>query len=416
MNAAGKSRPNATRSDRRQAAVRRRREQEYATRRARAAEARRRVRRRRILAGVGIVLALAVVTGGVLLIRHERNKPNLALKGKKVASNAPAQTVTNMPVSYHVSYVVQTTGDETPIYEDVVVRRPTDMRYRLANAPSLENPLYDLIVTKSNRTEHNEGVPDTAERATPGLLAYGTRYDATLADLVDNDFYTRRERRKVLDTECTVYRTGSFLEAGEVIKPTDTQHTDICISDDGLMLEEVNVASGAVALRVTATAVVRDAPLTDADFPVNTDDATLAAGGVELFDLPTSTPPTTPYWQWPSTPAGWTLASRQREAVTKADPNATGPAATKESWVDVYTRGNDLLVVRQGATGNEPAQVDTTSAIDTTVGDLGAAKLVIGAIGNKVIVTDHDGRFVQLFATTPASELTTLAGALKLTS
>lgn len=416
MNAAGKSRPNATRSDRRQAAVRRRREQEYPTRRASATESRRRVRRRRILAGVSIVAALLIASGGVALVIHERNKPDLALKGSKVASKAREQIIANPPLAYHVSYRVQTAGDDNPIYQDVIVRRPFNMRYRLSNDATFAKPLYDLLITKNNRTERNDGVPETAENATPVLLSYGTRFDATIGDLIGNGFFVRRERRKLLDTQCTVYRTGSFIEAGEVIKATDTKYADICISDDGLVLEEVNVASGAVTLRVTAIEVAREPALADTDFPVTTDVATLTAGGVQVFDLPTSSVPTTPYWQWAPAPEGWTFLSRQRVEVTKVEPDSTGPAATKVSWVDVYTRGADVLIVRQGIAGAEPSQVDITSAIDTAVGDLATAKLVLGAIGNKLVVTDANGRFVQLFATIPATDLTTLAGSLKLTT
>lgn len=416
MNAAGKSRPNATRSERRQAAVRRRREQDQATRRTQAARARHRVRRRRILAGVGVLAALLIVSGGVALVVRDRDKPDLALQGAKVANDAREQTIANLPMSYRVTYRVDTAGDDNPIIEDVLIRRPYDMRYRLANEGLLDKPLYDLVITGGNRTERNDGAPEVAERATPALLSYGTRFDATLRDLIDNGFYERRERRRHLGTECTVYRTGTFLEAGEVIKATDTQYSDLCISDDGLVLEEVGVDSGKVSIRVTATEVVREPALTDADFPVTTDEATLTSGGVQVFDLSTASVPTTPYWQWTSSPDGWTLAGRKRVEVTKLDADSTGPAATKVSWADIYTRGADVLVIRQGVAGAEPASVDTTNAIDATVGDLGAAKLVVGAIGNKVVVADNAGRFVQLFATTPAAELTTLAGSLKATT
>ena len=74
------------------------------------------------------------------------------------------------------------------------------------------------------------------------------------------------------------------------------------------------------------------------------------------------------------------------------------------------------LVLAASAAGAEPASVDTTNAIDTTVGDLGAAKLVVGTIGNTVVVSELNGRFIQLFATTSVSDLTTVAGSLKLTT
>ena len=117
---------------------------------------------------------------------------------------------------------------------------------------------------------------------------------------------------------------------------------------------------------------------------------------------------------WATAPSGWTLASRQRVEVTKLEGDATGPAATKVSWVDVYTRGADVVILRQGGLGSEPVAVDTTSAIDTPVGDLGNAALVLGTIGTKLVVANATDRFVQLFGTVSAGELTSLAATLKL--
>ena len=413
MNAAGKSRRNASRSEHRHAAVRRRREQAIAGERARHRQARRRVRRRRITAGVGIVAAMALVAFGTVLVVHERNKPDLALRARSVAGRAPEQTIAKVPAAYRVSYRVETQTKTQPLTENVTVRRPFEMRYRIADEGKLDTPLYDLIVTKTHRTERNTGKPEAAERATPVLLPYGVRLDATLRDLVQNGFFTRRERRKLLDSNCTVYRTGAAIEGGEVTKPTATRYVDICVTDDGLVLEEVAVSSGKIELRVTATDVQRDLVLTDDDFPVSTDPVALAAGGVQVFDLDTSSTPTSPYWQWATVPSGWTLASRQRVEVTKLEGDATGPAATRVSWVDVYTRGADVVILRQGGLGSEPVAVDTTSAIDTPVGDLGNAALVIGTIGTKLIVANATDRFVHVFGTVSAGELTSLATTLK---
>ena len=415
MNAAGKPRRNATRSERRHAAVKRRKEQALASERQRVRQAHRRIRRRRIIAAVGATVALALVALGVVLLVRKNNEPDLALRGDKISGRAPEQNLANVPVSYQVTYSVETQTKGQDLIEDLTVRRPFDMRYRIADNGALDTPLYDLVVTKSRRTERSQGQPDVAERATPVLLPYGARLDATVRDLIDNGFFSRRERRKLLGSECTVYRTGAAIEGGEVTKATETRYSDICVSDDGLVLEEVGVASGEVELRVTATEVRREPALTDADFPVIDDETSLAAGGVEVFDLDATTVPTTPYWQWATAPTGWTLASRQRVVVTRLTEDSTGPAATRTSWVDTYTRGNDTLILRQGDVGSEPAEVDTTNAIDATAGDLGGAKLVIGTIGTKLVVTNKDGRFVQLFGTVSSSELTSFAGALKRT-
>ena len=214
MNAAGKSRRNASRSEHRHAVVRRRREQAIAGERARHRQARRRVRRRRITVGVAIVATMALVAFGTVLVEHERNKPDLALRARSVAGRAPEQTIAKVPVAYRVNYLVETQTKAQPLTENVTVRRPFEMRYRIADEGKLDTPLYDLIVTNAHRTERSTGEPEATERATPVLLPYGARLDATLRDLVDNGFFTRRERRKLLGTNCTVYRTGAAIECG----------------------------------------------------------------------------------------------------------------------------------------------------------------------------------------------------------
>ena len=414
MNAAGKQRRNATRSDHRHAAVKRRREQAMAGERARLRQARRRVRRRRVTTAIGIVGVLALVSLSVVLVLRDSDKPDISMRGNRISGRAPEQTVTNVPVSYRISYQIETKAGGQLLVENVTVRRPFDMRYRIADEGGLETPLYDLLVTKSSRTERTSGRPDSAERATPVLLPYGTRLDATLRDLLDNGFFTRRERRRLIGLECTVYRTGASIEGGEVTKASKARHADICFTDDGLVLEEVAVSNGKLELRVSATDLQREPSLTDADFPVITDAAALASGGVVVVDLDTAAVPTNPFWRWATPPNGWALVSRQQVEVAKLDQEATGPAITKASWVDVYTRGNDSVIVRQGGLGDEPSAVDTTNAIDAKVGELGDAKLVIGTIGTKLVVTNINSRFVQLFGTVSASELTTLASSLKL--
>ena len=170
MNAAGKSRRDASRSEHRHVAVKRRREQALADERARHRQARRRVRRRRIVAGMGIVVALALVAFATVLVVHERNKPDLALRARSVAGHAPEQTIAKVPVAYRVNYRVETQTKAQPLIENLTVRRPFEMRYRIADEGKLDTPLYDLIVTKTDRTERSTGEPDAASGRRPCCL------------------------------------------------------------------------------------------------------------------------------------------------------------------------------------------------------------------------------------------------------
>lgn len=411
MNAAGRARRNATRSEKRQAALRRRRAMATAPERARLTTEVRRRRRRRVLGGIGVVVALGLIGLGVFLLWPE-DGPDLSLRGKKIAANAPEQTLREPPKTYRITYADElATGSD--FEQQTTVRRPFDVRYLLADPGRLTDPLYDSVVTKNVTSAKGSNLP-TQERTGPAIAAFSARLDAMLPDLLANGFFERRERRSLLGEECTVYRTGAQLEGTVVTKPTKDVYTDWCVTDDSLVIDEISVRSGKPDLRATATKIERDPALSDADFPTSTDQAALDESGVKVFDLATDATPTSPYWRPSAVPAGWTLASRQRLEVTKADEGSTGPTPTRTSWADVYVKGADFVVIRQGATGEEPDQIDATNAIDATAGPLGAAKLVLGANGSTLVVTAKDGRFVQLSGTVASATLQSFAASLTL--
>ena len=419
MNAARKPRPNAHRSQRRNATAKRRREQIGATSQTTGVLEQRR-RWRGVLTGVAIIVVLAAAGTGAFLILRDSSSEDRSLHGTLVAATAPEQTITATPADYRLTFTVNV--DKSVLEEETTLRRPFDERHRIAILGQLATPVDDEITTKSYISHHGTGRADSAAKSTPSLSPFDTRFDATLRDLVENGFYIRRERRKVLDTACTVYRTGASIEGRAVTKATAATYTDLCISDDGLVLEEVGVTAGKVDLRVVATMVERDLALTDNDFPVNTDPAARTDSGIEVIDLDTLTLPNTPYWHWATPPDGWKLVSRQRVENTNVDNSAAssttvaaGPSAPKISWVDVYGRDNDLLIVRQGSADAAPDVGGLASdAIPTTVGDLGSAKLLLNTTGTELVVDNNAGRFVHVTGSISRAELTSLTSSLKL--
>lgn len=411
MNAAGRARRNATRSEKRNAAVRRRREKATAPERARVAAESRRHTRRIWLGGIGIFVALGLIGLGVFLLWPE-DSPDLSLHGRKLASKAPEQTFREPPASYRVLYTADL-GTGELFDQELLVRSPFDSSYRVGQAGSLDAPIFVVVRTATGLYDTSKGSTEIT-RATPALSDYAYRLDAVSADLLANGFFERRERRELNGEACTAYRTGASIDGGGMQKPTADAYTDWCVADDGLLLQEVRVVSGKLQLRSTATSVERDKALTDTDFPVPTDAATLDSGGVKVTEVSTSSAPVSPYWRPATVPSGWTLASRSRVDVTKKDPDTEGPAVTKTSWVDVYRRGNAFVTVRQGGLGEEPFVVDTTAAIDATAGPLGAAKLALGASGPTLVVADKDSRFVQLAGTVDVATLQSFAASLTL--
>ena len=418
MNAAGKPRPNSSRSQHRNAAAKRRREQIGLIGQPGGALEQPRARRR-LLTGVAIVVLVVAVGTGAFYVLRDSSSEYRSLHGALLAAKAPEQAISATPAAYRLTFTVDVNNEV--LEEETTLRRPFDERHRIAILGQLGTPVDDEIKTKSYTSSHRTGQSDSATKTSPALSPFETRFDITLHDLVDNGFYVRRERRKVLNTECTVYRTGASIEGRAVTKATAATYTDLCIADDGLVLEEVGVTANKVDLRVVATMVERDLALTDNDFPVNTDPTALSESGVEVIDIDTHTLPKTPYWQWTTPPDGWTLVSRQRVEDTNTANSATtttvaaGPSAPKISWVDVYRRDNDLLIVRQGSTDAAPDVGGLASdAIPTTVGDLGNAKLLLGTTGTELVVDNSAGRFVHVSGSISLTEMTSLTSSLQL--
>jgi hypothetical protein len=409
MSAAKRSRPNASRSQRRRAAAKRRRElTRSAHPRATSAPPR---RRRTPVVAAAVVAAGAIAAGTVAFsVSRDDDLPEVTLGGRLVAAQAPEQTVAAPPAAYRVTYRVETLSGSQVLQEQLVVRRPFDLRFRFGDEGALDDPLLDRIQTEQFTTTVESGTAG-AQRADGSLPVLGNRFDVTLPDLVERGVYVRRERRQVLGEECTVYRTGAVIESFVVSRPATDLFADLCISDDGLVLEQVSVTRGEADMRVVATSVERDPALGDADFPVVTDAGALDSGGVERRDLSRTEAPASPYWRPAAVPAGWTHTAR-RQIDLAARGGSAGPTGTKTSFVDVYTRGSDVIVVRQGLAGNEPETISTAQATEIDLGALGRGQLVLGANAATAVVADTGGRFVHVQGTVRVEELRSFASTL----
>lgn len=414
MSATKKPRHNVTRSQHRQATARRRRELAATRRPPATAPAAVGTPGRRRGATIAAVVALGAIVAGTVafaVTRGSDTAPDVTLNGVLVAASAPEQTMAAPAGTYRVTYRVEMMSGASLLEQEVLVRRPFDLRYRFGDPGALDSPILERVQTAAYTTTVENGAV-RAEASAGSLPVAANRYDVTLADLVDRGFYERRERRRVLDTECTVYRTGTVMESFVVNRATDSVHADLCISDDGLVLEEVSVTDGKADMRVVATAIERDPELTDADFPVSTDAAAILSGGIASTDLAPDVAPVSPYWRFGSGPTGWAHTGRRQIDVTRSDDGSAGPLVARTSFVDTYTRGRDLLVVSQGPAGTEPEAVSTTQAVDVDVNGVGPAKVVLGANGATLVI-EKDGRFLHLQGTMSIDELVGFASSLR---
>ncbi|HEV8298651.1 MAG TPA: hypothetical protein VGQ20_15195 [Acidimicrobiales bacterium] len=406
-----------TRSDRRRAAVQRRRKQVRARVEGARATIRRRRRNRRVFAGAAVFVVVVGVVGAVWLTRDDDGSPNFSLRSDIVSKDADRIAITGDPKSYRVTYKVESYSgeDATVSTEELTIRRPFDglVVFRNGEPPGSDVDQQYAGTLTSYMFSTGTNAPETSVTK-PAPSVGDMRLDATLDDLIATGELQPRETRRVVDRDCTVYRTGEIVQTLTVKDPTDTDYADVCVDDTGLLLEELAVSGGDLVLRVTATDVqLEPEGVTDATF-VLPGVATSTDDGTQLVEIPVATTPAAGYWQFSTPPEGYTLKGRylyrQPASTPESSTSTTTPDTTTttaapapiETYYDVYVNGTRSVIVHQGPTTGEPT-VDSAHTKQVDGGALGEAILVSGLLGTTVTAHPADGWFVQVNAVLPGS-------------
>ena len=400
--AAKTSRHDASRSERRRAAVHRRR-QLAATR---TAAARRAARRTRRLQALGVLAALAVVAGtvGYLVLRPEP-EASMELRAEQVPGAAGPLGITVSPTSYRAVYLAESFEDSkaTSTTEEIEIRRPFDARVQIREGEppggTVQFEGRSAFATYGNYTE--SGAAQVAGNA-PTVALGDMRLAGSLDELVARGLFVPGDRHRALGQQCQVYRTGSPLQSLKITAPTDSDYSDACLTDAGLILEEVTVVGGTLSQRLTATELEIDPVLDPAAFAIEGDRVGPDQGGVEVTEVDGAAAPAAGYWSLDAPPAGFTFQGRY---LVQA---AEGP-----SHVDVYVRGTDVLTVRQGAPAAEPEMGEAGDGRDVDLGPLGQGSVVISSIGTTVVAHPGAEAFVHVAGTIAPAELEAVAAALR---
>lgn len=405
-------RRDATRTDRRRAALQRRR-QEAAARTLAAHRARSRHRRRQILLGMGVVAIVAVgVLGFLELRRIEDRPPRPALRAALVPGASGALALGPEPAGYHAVYRAESyQGSKvTHSTEDVSIQRPFDGRVTIREGTSPTGTIQfdgkSTLGSYSNATSAGPGqVSDDAPTEAFGDL----RLTSSLDQLVAKGLFVPRERRHALDRDCQVYRTGSPLQSLKITAPTAKDYADACIDTNGLLVEEVSVASGKLSQHLTATEITTNPTFDDGTFTMDGDKVGADQGASTLTSLDVNTAPGPGYWVLDA-PAGFD--HRGRYQLDAPDQSSQGGPPPSTSYVDVYVKGIDVLILHQGPNVAEP---DTSSAASSgdpvTLAPLGSAQVMLSSIGPIVEGHPTPDTFIQLSSTlSPADTQAAVAG------
>lgn len=396
-----------SRNERRQAAVHRRR-QEAAHRTAAARKAAGRRRRFKVAAGVVVVAMLAA--GGVFLIRRGGDgRPSTELRAEKVAgATGPLALSSSLPTAYRAVYRAEgyTAGEVTVSTEVVSVRRPFDGRVTILDGePPGGASRFEGRSTFGVYANYTDAGAVQAAGDAPTVALGDLRLTASVDELVRQGLFVLGDRRRAtLDTgarECQTYRTGSSLQSVSITAPTVTDYVDVCLDSTGLIMEELTVAAGKPTQRLLATSLVNEPELDPALFAIDAERVGPDRGGAIVTEIDRGIAPAAGYWAPAATPAGFTHRGRYTIEGT-----GTG-------WADVYVKGIELIVIRQGPPAAEPDLSDAGPGTDTDLGTLGPGTLLLRTIGPTVMAHPGGDAFVHVSGTLSPTEIRALASGLQ---
>lgn len=331
--------------------------------------------------------------------------------------NGEALTVGASPARYRITYRVDETGPIGPPgdREVVWVDGPSTSRIETGVGPTRGLQVITLDRARRGRADAPvvmARVPVPAD----GVTRLSLVLDAALADGVVAD----GGLRTVAGRRCRVLRTHDLFGSGPLAPPTDSNHAETCVDEDGLIVAEALVTGGTTTVRREATAIELDPEVDDDAFVVGP----LSLGAERVG----ASRPVDPgagaegeFWILPAdaVPPGFEHLGRYSivppQPVEFADPLQRDRIVA--GTADVWRRKDELLVLWQGGT---LGRIDTTEvspgARPVDLGPLGTGHRSLLAWGTRVDVDRPGGRFVQVSATLPPEAVLAVTRALVATT
>ncbi len=274
--------------------------------------------------------------------------------------------------------------------------------------------------------QSNFGVLASASRGTaeplnitvpPSLASGDLRIDAILDQAVERKIVLVREQREVYGRRCQVYRAGSSVLAGDIptYEPRSGEYADVCVDENGIVIEEYWVKDGELLRRRVATELEVGIPIPRSVFRIDVEPSeSVSRGAVEK--LP-SDAPTAGLWTLGRPPDGFERLGRYAVILSPdAVPSIGGQRAPvgPSSTTDVYVRGPDLLVLDQDPGLGVLANLENRPARKVTVPTLRDAELVLDSRQSEVRGKTPDDSFIRVLGTVAPADLLDLAGSAKL--
>ena len=403
--------------------------------RARRAAARRSAaRRRRWLAGAaaaGLGLIAAVV---VLVLRSGdggaaggRPAPDAERDGSTVlAERTDVLQIDDEPASYRIVYRVETyTGDDRVVTRDeLAIRRPFDGRTRKLAGPDAGDDVRSEQIGVLGRLFVPEA-PSADEallETGPSIAPSDLRIAPVLDDLVAAGRAEPREWREVAGEPCQVVRFGGPITAGTVaprLEP-EAEYADACVSEQGLVLEELWVVEGLVQRRRLAVEVDAGASVPASTFAPATETSVeplpVDQGGGSFRPVEPDSAYAAPFWVADAPPLG---TYRGRWAIVEPAANDPNDEETKErrvgAVVDVWDDGLGVVIVEQGSTAGGVSPFELGGGPRIVVDGLGDGEILFDLRTSEVRFRRPGGYFLRVRGTIGAERLEVIARSLRRT-
>ena len=329
------------------------------------------------------------------------------------------------PGEYRLVYRVETYsgGAEAVVTRDEVsVRRPFEAHTTKRSGPSADDDVRSEQVADLGRlfVPKAPNAQEVLLETGPSLAPSDLRVAPVLDDLVASGRVQPREWRRVGRRPCQVLRFGGPISSGTVAGALDpsVEYADACVSEQGLVLEEVWVERGRVQRRRLATSVATGADaLGDESFAVG-DAAPVPVdeGGGSFRPVVADSAYAAPFWvlDAPPLPSGSHLGRWAVVAPAGDDPKDEQTKERRLGYVaDVWRSGIDVVVVEQGSTAGGVAAFELGDGPRVQVDGLGEGEVVLDLRTSELRFRRRGGYFLRVRGTVSAARLEEIARSLR---
>lgn len=384
-------------------------------------------RRRRAVAGAcGAVLAVGATIAAWRWSDGDDGttpppRPAEVRDGSEALDRRGPIEIEDEPLSYRIAYRVETFAGGSGIVtrDEVSIRRPFQGRTIKRSGPEPDDPVRSEQIAVLGRlfVPKDANADPVLVEIGPSLAPSDVRIGPVLDDLLASGRVEAREWRRVAGRPCQVLRFGGPISAGTVAAVLDPakEYADACVSEDGLVLEEVWTVVGRVQRRRLAISVDEGVP-SASTFGIDADLEAIPVdeGGGSFRPVEPTSAYAAPFWVLDEPP----LSTYEGRWAVVTPPGGDPKAEeTRErrlgSVVDVWTDGPEVVVVEQGSSAGGVRPFELGDGPRAQVDGLGEGEFVLDLRTSELRFRRRGGYFIRVRGTLGRSELEDLARRLR---